>query len=56
MKEKKNLPLWLLRDITFNFKAITKFGSKPQEVDTSHFKLLFFSFCTPFRTFQVRSQ
>ena len=46
----KKLPLRLLRDITSNFKDLTKFGSEIQEVDTSLFKLLFLNFSTPFRT------
>ena len=29
-------------DVTSNFKDLTKFGLNIREVDTSHFKLLFF--------------
>ena len=35
---------------TSNRKDLTKFGSEIHEVNTSHLKLLFLNFCTPFRT------
>ena len=38
VNEIKKLPLWLLCDISSNIKDLTKFGSKIQEADTSHFE------------------
>ena len=42
VNEINNLPLWLLCDISSNFKDLTKFDSEIYGVDTSHFKLLVF--------------
>ena len=47
--KKKNVPHWLLCDITSNFKDFTKFGVKIREVDATHFKSLFFKFLYAFQ-------
>ena len=53
--EMKKFTTRFLCDITS--KDPTKFGSKIQEVDTSHFKLFFFfNFCTSYRTIVMSLQ
>ena len=40
----KNFPLWLLCDITSNFKDLTNFSSKIYEVDTLQLQIAFYLF------------
>ena len=53
--QKKYSSLWVLCHITLNIKDLTKFGSKIEEVDTSHLNF-FFNLCKPFRTRYARSK